>query len=260
MDKAPPKTLNLDYCVSCFLIFGLQKNHTHTREHGSEEVRAHGQGTHLEARDHGASSSVRRGLRGAAASTSADRADGSGAILARSGEERGALTGGGASLGLGGAAEVAGGGLAALGLVVLVEGEGELLLGRAHGVGAVLAGGGVGVDAGAGGGIHAADVVELRGDVRALHARLGLAAEGLDHAVADLGVGGRGEGAAGGPGGVDRWAGAGSGVRGGVGSHGDAAGRDLGNLGGEDLEISELGDGVVLDLDETCALLDNILG
>ena len=146
-----------------------------------------------------------------------------------------------------------------MGLEVLVEGEGELLLGSAHGVRAVLAGGGVGADADAGSGVLAADVVELLSDGLAGQAAVGDAAEGLDHAVAELGVGDGGQGATGGPSGVDGWAGAGSGVRGGVGRHSFAGGRGLGNLAGENSVIRELANGGAIDLDETYALLDAVM-
>ena len=93
----------------------------------------------------------------------------------------------------GGAIEVASAGAAALVLVVGVEDVGELLAGVAHEVRAVDAAGGVSLDTGAGSLVLTADVAEDLAEVLLLQVLGGNARGGLLHALAQRGVGSRGQ-------------------------------------------------------------------
>lgn len=128
----------------------------------------------------------------------------------------------------------------------MVNDEVELILGGAHGVGAVVARGAVGGNAAAVG-VPADDTEEVRvvrGGDRVLHDALG----GFRHAAAEFGVGGWGQRGGGClPGGVDGGAGLKGAIGGGVGGFVCAGGGGAGDMLGIGGEVGELGNGGAVD-------------
>ena len=141
-------------------------------------------------------------------------------------------------------------------LVVLVQDEDELLLAVAHAVGAVLAGGAVAGDTGAG--HHTANLAHQVTDVVGVEGILDSAGGGVDHALTEISVGSRGKGRGLGlPGGVLGRAAAEGGVGGGVGGLVGAAGGGAGDFLGVVAEIGHGADaGTVDDGDQACRWLE----
>lgn len=248
----PPTSLSRD--LTSHARSKHQQPHPAQRSHHSDESRRQHAALHARHADHGRRTGTTR--RRAAARTPRARAlrrgrDSLSAVPAGLGDE--ATTGAAAALrGLEfrRALEVARALGPALGEVVLVEDEGELLGGVAHAVGAVGALLAVGGDAGAGLRVLPADVAEERAVFGLGEGGVDDAGEGLRHAGAEFLVGGRGErGGCGVPVAVCGRTG-GGGVAGLVGVHLHARGVGFGDLGFVVVEVGEGGDGVAVDGDE----------
>lgn len=136
--------------------------------------------------------------------------------------------------------------------VVLVQSKGKLLLGRAHAVSTILAGGGIGGQSAAVG--VTADSAEQLGVLRRGEGIGHNAGGGIVHAVAQLDVGDRGQrGRFGGPRGSDSRAAPQGSVGGSVGGLLDTSGVDAGDLAGIVLEVGQSADtGAIDDRNQTC--------
>jgi len=142
----------------------LHQDNASTKRSCDGDIETDSEESKVEARDrHHGGTRFLRGRRRRTSGGRGRRRDAAGASGARLAEQRAASAAGrSGGLGLSGAAEAAGGACLVLRQVVLVEGEGQLLGGVADAVGAVRAGGGVGLNALADGGAVAAHLAEER--------------------------------------------------------------------------------------------------
>lgn len=242
------------------LCSNLQDNQTGTDHDGGHDVAGHADHAHVDLANTDSHAGRVGSLSASRASGSSTArrlgSDSSGTSRSSSINERLAGRVDGALLGLSVTGEVAGLGILLVVGVVLVESEGELLLGRAHGVSAVLASGSVVLDTGASLWVLSTDEAELGSDILSVDVSVGSALEGSHHAFAKLGVGDWWEGRGGLPLAVDCRALAGLGVGWLVVGQFAANGLDLGDLLLVVLEVNKLLDlSVGAELDKTCFLL-----
>lgn len=241
------------------LTSGLQHDHEQARGDSGNRVSTGLPGTDVDglgARGHGASALGGRGRAAASGATGGNQTTVD--VVGTSGTDgthsRGLSRAGGGSGGLGGlggAGETTGIAALAVELVVAVHGPTQTLLGIAHGVGTILARGGVGGDTGHGA-LDTTQVVEgvghlLGGDVVNRHTL-----QLVVHALAQIGVGRGGQDAGGEPvAGLDGRAAAANGGADGIAGAVDTGGGGLLHLGRQVLKVLQGLDAVAAGGDET---------